>query len=171
MRGPKDVPYAVTGERCAIVEKPPKGRTEGGLIIPDIAKMRYFAGRLIDAGLQARDKLYDHGYELGDEVTFGQYAGLREAWDHVVEGDHTLPDDCYKWSRDVEASSSVCERYICEKTGAIRLIESLIIVNVDDLLASIQLAERLRSGQMRIVRKKYETPSGERVYHAIERAE
>jgi len=171
--GPKDLPFAVSGERCLIAEKPPKERTVGGLYLPETAKERYYSGRLLDAGLQAMDKLYDNGFEIGDEVEYGRYAGLREAWDHVIEGDHTLPEDCYDWKRDTEHSSSVCERYICSKTKAVRIVESVIVINVDDIIASRELAERLRAGKMK--RERAKSPDGEsvtglRTQHIIERS-
>src|SRR5262245_34090354 len=133
MLGKHDLPFAVYGHRVLILEKPPKGRTEGGLWIPDTAKLRYFSGILLDAGLPARDKIYDQGYEIGDECQFGQYAGLREPWDHVVEGDPNLPDEAYSWSLDSEASNDSCKVYRCKNTGAVRKIECVIVLNVDDL--------------------------------------
>lgn len=166
MLGPKDFPFAVTGERTLILEKPPKGRTEGGLYIPDNAKERYYSGILLDAGLQALDKLYDHGYELGDTVEFGRYAGLREAWDHVVEGDHTLPADAYEWRIDNEMGNDSVKYYRCQKTGALRAIESVIVLNCDDLIASVELAERLRRGEMAV--RRAPTTDG-KIQHVIER--
>lgn len=153
MLGPNDLPFAVAGHRVLILEKPAKEKTEGGLHIPKTAQMRYFSGILIDAGLPARDKMYDQGYEIGDEVQFGMYAGLREAWDHIVEGPTGLPAEAYDWAFAGE-DSSVCRRYKCRNTGAVRLIESLIILNIDDLIASNELAERRRSGALEIVRGK-----------------
>jgi len=164
--GPKDLPFAVSGERCLIAEKPPKERTVGGLYLPEKAKERYYSGRLLDAGLQALDKLYDNGFELGDEVEYGRYAGLREAWDHVIEGDHTLPEDAYDWRRDTEHSSDVCERYVCAKTKAVRVMESVIVINVDDIIASRELAARRRAGTVK--RRRATTEDG-RTQHVFER--
>lgn len=148
MLGPNDLPFAVTGERAMILEKPPKDRTEGGLYVPEVAKMRYFEGTLLAAGLKGLDKLYDHGYQIGDRVKYGLYAGLREAWDHIVEGDHTLPDDAYDWHRCPEECNASVEVYRCRKTGAKRVVEAVIILNTDDLLGSIELAERFRRKEM-----------------------
>jgi len=168
--GPNDLPYQVSGDRCAVVEKPAKEMTDGGLVIPQQAQRRYFAGRLVGAGLNALDKLHDAGYQFGDEVHFGQYAGLHEAWDHVIEGDHTLPDDAYDWDRDVRGSNAACTRYVCRKTGAIRVIESLIIINVDDLLCSTGLVERLRAGEMEVVAKQWVNDAGfDRTSYVIQR--
>jgi len=170
MLGPTDLPWAVTGERCAILEKPAKDRTAGGLYVPDTAKERYYSGRLLDAGLQARDKLFDNGYEIGDEVEFGRYSGLREAWDHIVDwGKATpqTPDDAFDWKFDKEGSNTAMNRYTCAKTGAVRVVESVIVLNVDDLLASVQLAERLRAGKMSL--KRGVTSEG-KTQHYIERS-
>lgn len=153
MLGPNDLPFSVSGIRTLILEHPPKEKSEGGIYMPDNAKERYFSGKLLDAGLQARDTLYDNGYEIGDDVEFGRYAGLREAWDHVIEGPHDLPDDAYNW-QFADSIAGVSRTYKCAKTGAVRLIESIIVLNVDDLIASIQLAGRLRSGAMRYTRAK-----------------
>lgn len=151
MLGPNDLPFAVSGHRTLIVEKSADERTRGGLYVPDTCKERYFSGRLVAAGLTALDQLYDQGYQLGDDVEFGRYAGLREAWDHVVEGDHTLPEDAYQWQFDRDVSTDACKVYTCAKTGAVRKVESVIVLNVADLIASVQLARRLSSGEMRYV--------------------
>lgn len=166
MLGPNELPFSVVGERCLIAENAPKERSEGGIYMPDNAKERYYNGKLLDAGLQARDKLFDAGVEIGDHVEFGRYAGLREAWDRIVEGDHSLPDEAYDW-KFLDASAGVQRRYRCEKTGAIRAIDSIIVLNVDDVIASKELAERQRKGGATI--KRGETTEGQTL-HYIERA-
>lgn len=167
MLGPNDLPFAVAGMRVLILEKAPKDRTEGGLHIPDVAKIRYWSGVLLDAGLQARDILHDNGFKIGDEVEFGQYAGLREVWDRVVEGDHSLPDDSYSWGL-IDSVAGVQKRYKCSKTGAIRAMDSIIVLNVDDLIASVELAARIRNGAARY--KLGKTSDG-KTQHFIERSE
>lgn len=152
MLGPTELPFAVAGHRVLILEKPAKSKTEGGLHIPESAQMRYFSGILLDAGLPARDKIHDQGYEIGDEVMFGMYAGLKEAWDHVVEGDPDAVDEKSPWRFDSDESNNVCRVYRCAKTGAVRKIETVIVLNVDDLIASNQLAARIRTGDLEIVR-------------------
>lgn len=167
MLGPNDLPFAVVGERCLIMEHPPKERSEGGLYLPDNAKERYYSGTLLDAGLQARDKLFDAGIRIGDDVEFGRYAGLREAWDRIVEGDHTLADDAYDWS-PLDVTAGVRRRYKCAKTGAIRSIDSIIVLNVDDVIGSHQLAGRFRAGEAAYKRGK--TAEGS-TQHYVERSE
>lgn len=170
MLGPSELPWAVTGERCAILEKPPAEMSAGGIYYPAKAKERYWSGRLIDAGLQARAKLYDNGYEIGDEVEFGRYAGLREAWDHVTDWGRAkpgMPDEAFKWEFDKGGSNDSRSRYVCANTGAVRDVESIIVLNSDDLIASVELARRLREGNMRMARGK--DPEGKTVFF-IERA-
>ena len=166
MLGPNDLPFSVSGNRTLILEKPAKEKTTGGLHIPDSCKERYFSGRLLDAGLQARDTLYDHGYEIGDEVEFGKYAGLKEAWDRVVEGPCDLPDDSYNWKFE-RADGDINRVYKCANTGATREIGTIIILNVDDLVASVELAARIRTGIVSI--KRGVTPDG-KTQHYFERS-
>lgn len=165
MLGPNDLPFSVVGERCLIAESAPKERSEGGIYMPDNAKERYYSGKLLDAGLQARDRLFDAGVEIGDHVEFGRYAGLREAWDRIIEGDHSLADEAYDW-KFLDAVAGVQRRYRCEKTGAVRAIDSIIVLNVDDIIASKQLAERRRSNMVSI--KRGESTEG-RTLHYVER--
>jgi co-chaperonin GroES (HSP10) len=147
MLGPNDLPYAVTGERCFIKVDPPKRRTVGGLEIPITAQVRAFSGQLIDAGLQARDKLRDHGYQIGDHVIFGKFAGIVEEWDHVIDGDDQQADDSYDWALESHQPGEPMI-YKCRKTGALRAIEPAVVLNCDDLLASVELAHRRRSGDV-----------------------
>jgi co-chaperonin GroES (HSP10) len=147
MLGPNDLPYAVTGERCFIKVNPPKKLTVAGMHIPDSAQVRSFSGVLIDAGLQARDKLRDHGYQIGDHVVFGKFAGIVEEWDHIIHGDASLPDDKYDWAYLSHAAGEA-EKYECKNTLAVRAVEPAVVLNCDDLIASVELAERLRSQQV-----------------------
>lgn len=146
MLGPNDLPYAVTGERCFIKVDPPKRLTSSGLLhIPQVAQVRSFSGVLVDAGLQARDKLRDHGYRIGDHVIFGKFAGIIEEWDHIIEGDASKPDEAYSW-RKLDHEPGTAETFRCDNTDALRAVEPCCVLNCDDLLASVELAERLRRG-------------------------
>ncbi len=147
MLGPNDYPFAVVGERCLIRADPPRKKTIGGIELPAGSQLRPFTGTVRDAGLQARDKMHDHGIKIGDRVWFGKFAGVVEEWDHIIEGDHTLPDDAYDWAFE-SAEPGEVTKYVCRKTGAVRAIEPFVVLNVDDLLASQELAERLRAGQV-----------------------
>jgi co-chaperonin GroES (HSP10) len=147
MLGPNQLPYSVVGERVFLRMDPPKERTEGGLYMPDEAKLRAFSGTVIDAGLIARDKLYDHGLSIGDHVLIARFAGVIEEWDHVIEGPYNLEDEAYEWRR-VPTKAGQLTKYQCEKTGAIRVLEPMVVANVDDILGSIDLARRLDAGEM-----------------------
>lgn len=164
MLGPSDLPFSVVGDRCLIMEAAPKERSEGGIYVPENAKERYFSGQLLDAGLNARDKLYDAGIEIGDYVEFGRYAGLREAWDRIIEGDARLPDEDYDW-KFLDTVTGVQRRYRCEKTGAVRCIDSVIVLNVDDIIGSKELAERRRSKAMDIERGM--SPEGSTLHYIV----
>lgn len=145
MLGPNDLPFAVVGERCVLKADPPRKRTIGGLELPVTSQLKPFTGVILDAGLQARDKLRDHGINIGDRVWYGKFAGIVEEWDHVIEGDHTLPDDAYDW-KFKSAEPGEPTLYECAKTGAVRAVEPIVVFNSDDILASAELADRLRAG-------------------------
>lgn len=162
--GPRDFPFAVVGERCLVKADPPRKRTVGGIELPVTSQLRPFTGTLLDAGLQARDKLHDHGVQLGDRVWFGKFAGIVEEWDHVIEGDHTLPDDAYDWAFE-SAEPGDATKYRCRKTGALRAVEPFVVLNAEDILSSQQLAERLRSGEVEY-RRGEQIATG-RVQHVI----
>jgi len=167
MLGPTDLPLAVTGDRCLILVDMPKKLTAGGLEIPDVAQLRMFSGKLLDAGLSARDKLHDNGIHVGDAVQFGKFAGVIEEWDHIIEGDHTLPDDAYDWAF-YKHETGESRKYKCNKTGAIRAIDPLVVLNVDDILGSVDLAARRRQGTAAY--KRGVTSTG-KTQHYIERSE
>src|SRR5688572_20265894 len=97
MLGPNELGRAVTGVRTLILADPPRRESTLGIQIPGEALMKMFSGKILDAGLQALDTMHDHGYQIGDRVEFGRHAGTYEEWDHIIEGDHTLPDDQYEW--------------------------------------------------------------------------
>jgi|GEM_PF-5208849 len=165
MLGPNELPFAAVGERCLIKADPAKRFSAGGLALPAESLLRPFSGQIIDAGLQARDKLYDNGLAVGHRVFYGKFAGVIEEWDHVIEGDHTLPDDQYEWRR-IPSEPDQPTKYKCDKTGAIRVIQPLVLINVDDILGSEDLSHLLATGALR-----YEfgrTEDG-RTQHVLER--
>lgn len=162
--GPNDFPFAVVGERCFLKADPPRKRTIGGIELPVSSQLRPFTATLLDAGLQARDRLHDHGIQIGDRVWFGKFAGVVEEWDHVIAGDHTLPEDAYDWAFD-SAEPGEATRYVCRKTGAVRAVEGIVVLNADDILASQELAERLRSGDVSYMRGTAVTDG--RVQHVV----
>lgn len=68
-----------------LVECPPKKeKSEGGILLlpsmQDKQRQGVTRGRLIDAGLKARDMMKSAGWEFGDELTWGQYAAVYLEW-------------------------------------------------------------------------------------------
>jgi co-chaperonin GroES (HSP10) len=166
MLGPNEFGRAVIGVRCLVLVDEPKKLTAVGLHIPDEAKVRAFSGVLLDAGLQARDRLHDHGIEIGDRIEYGRFAGIIEEWERITEGPHDLPDDAYDW-RFVGRKDNQETTYRCDKTGAVRVISPIVVMNCDDIISSYSLDQRRASGAVKYVTA--QTPDG-RTQHVIERA-
>lgn len=159
-----ELPGAPIGDRVLLLPDPPKEESEYGLIIPDLAKVRPNTGILLAAGLQAADKLHDHGLKIGDPVIWGQFAGVVWEWDHIhADGNR----DCaqHRWCRMASPRDRVAA-HRCELCEAVRWIECVLVANVDDIQASVGLGERLRDGSMRQVRG---VTSDGRTQHVIER--
>jgi co-chaperonin GroES (HSP10) len=165
--GLNDLPIQPLGERVAYRQNPPDEESEGGVVVPEVAQHKPFAGVLIAAGLQAMDKLYDMGVEIGDEVWWGKFAGVMEEWDHIVESGNKI--GCkHDWARHIVKRYGT-QGFKCATCGAVRWIEPIVVGNVDDIMGSVQLAERIRSGKM-IVKRGQEKDSGRTTYF-IERRE
>ena len=160
MLGPNDLPFAVVGERCLIKVHEPKTRSAGGIEIPAMAQNRPFTGRLIDAGLRARDKLHDNGIRIGDDILFGKFAGVVEEWEHIIEGD---PSSCSvddDWTR-LPSKPGQPEKWKLDKDPTvIRAAEPVVVLNCDDILASVQLAARIGLGDVEVVRGAVGHPGG-----------
>lgn len=163
--GVGELPVAPSGERVLLLPNPATDVSDGGIILPETAKMRGYSGRVVAAGLDALDKLYDHGIEIGDEVWWGKYAGVIEEWDHLVQPG-TGPCAEHSWSRAAAPPDGAA--FKCSLCEAVRWVEPLIVANCDDLLGSVQLAERLRTGAVYLLRGKAEDG---RTVHAYVRAE
>jgi len=148
---PTQAPCAPLGPRVMLRDRPLPDATETGMLfIPDDAKQRSFEGMIIAAGDQASDVLFSKCVEPGDRVLRGANTGLYETWDHFIgkepDCDHADGDrPCWWWLDDgVDGRKSM----ICEKCKVIRVIEPLIICNVSDLLADIDLQVRIESGEV-----------------------
>lgn len=165
--GPTDLPIQPLGERVAYRQNPPDEESEGGIVVPEVAQHKPFAGILLAAGLQALDKLYDMGVQIGDEVWWGKFAGVMEEWDHIVEPGKTANCE-HGWARHIVKRYGI-QGFKCEKCAAIRYVETIIIGNVDDVMGSVQLAERIRAGTMTAKRGK-EAGTGRTTYF-MERGE
>lgn len=142
---PDELPGAAIGERVLLLPDPPKEETDYKIHIPDIAKVRPNTGRLLAAGLGALDKLYDQGIEIGDDVIWGQFAGVIWEWDHVKDYGAKPCKDEHQWAR-IPAPRDRVSAAKCEKCGTTRWTECVILANVDDIQASVNLGHRIRSG-------------------------
>jgi co-chaperonin GroES (HSP10) len=132
------------------------------LVIPELAQVRASSGRIVHAGLKARDQMYDNGHELGDRIWFGKYAGIWEEWDHITEPGK---EDCtHDWARAPNPGDRM-QAFVCE-CGAKRLQEPVLVMNVADIKVNVSLEDRLRSGDMGIF---YATTEDGRTQHVIRR--
>ena len=60
-------------DRVLILPNPAEEKTAGGLIIPDTAKERPLAGKVVAVGPGTKDITME--VKVGDEVLYGKYAG------------------------------------------------------------------------------------------------
>lgn len=135
------------GDRVLVMERPPDRQSIGGIIIPDKSVKSQVFGVIVAAGLSALDKMHDAGLAIGDEVGWSKYAGVMTEWKRlVVVGEADCKHDWGSMNRP----EGTPNRYRCLKCPAVLRIENMVVLNVDDLHGSRQLAERLRSGELRI---------------------
>lgn len=159
-----ELPGAPIGERVLLLPDPPQDETEYGIQIPGIAQFRPSTGKVLAAGLQALDKMHDHGINIGDDVIWGKFAGVIWEWDHIhEEGKRPCAD--HSWSR-IASPRDRASAHRCELCQAVRWVECVILANVDDIQASVGLGQRYRDGKFRMMRGK--TSEGA-TQHFIER--
>ncbi len=60
-------------DRVLVLPNPAEEKTAGGLIIPDTAKEKPLAGKVVAAGPGTADVKME--VKVGDEVLYGKYAG------------------------------------------------------------------------------------------------
>jgi len=145
-----ELPGAAIGDRVMLLPDPPKEETDYKIHIPDIAQHRPSTGVLLDAGLSARDKLHDHGIEIGDHVMWGKFAGVIYEWDHIHKHGKK-PCDEHQWAR-IPSPRDRVQAGQCEKCEAVRWTECIILANVDDIQVSVELMQRRCSGQVKYVK-------------------
>jgi hypothetical protein len=161
--GKDQKPVAASGFRIAVLPDPP--REESQIIIkPDDQKMVPHTGVLFDAGLIARDKLYDNGHELGDRIWYGKFAGVMEEWDRILECEQGCE---HTWRRVAETRPHAMA-WECDHCNGKRRSDLMLILNVDDILGNVDLQRRIESGKVAI--KHGKTPDG-RTQHFIDRME
>lgn len=145
---PRMAPAAPLGGRMMVREMPAENLSAGGLIvIPETAKQRCFEGLLLACGDAAADKLFDQGCELGDHILYGQYVGIREQWDHEIKPGNKKECE-HLWTR-FGVSMESRAGFLCDHCGAVRVIEPIIIANVDDIAANVDLQVRIENGVVR----------------------
>lgn len=143
---PEKCPARVVGERVFLRQKP----DEVGRILHKSfeEQRRPFMGILIGAGDQACDQLYDQCQEWGDEVWIGKYAGVQEEWKHWLDkgngkcgsySDHNLEPV----KLNIEGSAA----RFCTICGALEVREPMVICNVKDILANVDLELRIERGE------------------------
>lgn len=168
----RNAPAHPLGDRVLVWEFPPETITEGGIHRAEKAQKKYMAGILIGAADQAADKLRDIGVELGDEVWYAQYAGLLEAWHHIVgEDDTSCPHDSVweivpakdpRWE-PYGAPTEGRELRACRGCGTLKLSEPVYVMDVADLCLDVTLQERFERGEL--VRHRDEQVDGRTRYY------
>lgn len=144
-----ELPGSPVGDRVLLLPDAPQEESEFKIHIPDIAKVRPCTGTLLAAGLSAMDKLHDQGVKIGDSVIWGQYAGVIWEWTHIQkEGRACLG---HQWMR-IPSPKDRASAAKCELCGAEQWTECVILANVDDIQASVELGDRIRAGAMSVVR-------------------
>jgi co-chaperonin GroES (HSP10) len=162
---PGELPGMPHRDTILVRREKPQETTEGGIIIPDKSQKLATFGHILAAGLDALDKMYDNGIEIGDYVWFGQFASALAEWDYY---ESTPPDpNCpHEWSR-AEGNTNWINRFQCDKCGVKRSVEAIAMMSFDDVRVSTDAERRRREGQIRIVRRQN---SQGQMQHFVERA-
>lgn len=137
---------APLGERIIVRPFPPTEESTSGIIIPDLAKQRPFAGRILAAGDQACDRLWDVGVDKGDEIWWAKFGGVIEVWDHITkDGDSACT---HSW---VFAGTPQDRTFVhrCSLCGAEKTQEPMIVMSSEDILVDVDLQERIETGKVR----------------------
>lgn len=109
------VPYLPAYDKIVVKPVQAKTKTEGGLIIPDIAQEQYPQGTIIAAGPDALDLMHYQGHRLGDTVIYGRFAGV---WGELHKDDtesSKKPDLLIMNVRDILANATLAERFSAGK--------------------------------------------------------
>jgi co-chaperonin GroES (HSP10) len=179
----RQLPGCPGGNRVLVRPKPIESMTEGALITPDVAKARNMAGWLMAAGEDACDKAYDRGYEPGDEVWFGKYAGLIEEWQHIVKDGRMAVEgrvgrqtevkcahdgawdriakrnalstgaDDPRWQYAGRVQDDDVNLFECRSCGALKVTERVLIMDFEDIVMNVDLQARFERGDVWRVRR------------------
>lgn len=163
---PGELPGEAIGERVLLLPEPPKAEAERGIFIPELAQKRNSEGKLLAAGLKALDRLYDHGVQIGDHCIWGQFAGVLWEWDHIKEySAKPCAIDEHDWERRASPQDRT-SAWECGKCKTTRWCEVVLLCNVDDIQASVDLGIRKRAGLVEY--KRGQTADGQ-TQHFIDR--
>jgi co-chaperonin GroES (HSP10) len=152
------------GNVVLIQRDPPAETTEGGLYIPKTAQMLECFGTILHAGLAARDVMWDNGHAIGDYIAFGKFASILGEWDRL-DAIASDPTCVHEWDRG-EVKNEWWRKFKCGRCGVGRTQEAIAMMLVEDIKVNFTAEERIRKGEMRIVRVK--TKDG--TQHQVERA-
>lgn len=164
----REAPAMPLGGRCIVLPRPVTKETEGKLVKPDVAQERTFAGFLLEAGDQAADKLYDIDCRIGDEVWYGKYCGVIEAWERIVKDgskkckhdgawDHVPKGNFLGSARDprwdvVKDFDEEMVLVACRACEALKLTQRVIFIDGEDVMCSVDAQVRRERGITRRVR-------------------
>jgi co-chaperonin GroES (HSP10) len=158
------LPAAPRGHRLICKPNAPKSESDCGLIIPDSAQILPVVGIILAAGLNARDEMYDHGDEIGDEVWWGKFAGVMEEWDRIVKDGKGVCSE-HSWERMRSPGKNI-HCFSCMICKAERQVDPIVVINCNDILCNATAELRRSAGQYAITRGK--TASGQ-TQHFIDR--
>lgn len=163
----KLAPACPAGERIILRPFPPPEDAGTGLIIPDVAQERPYAGTIVAMGDGACDKAYDEDHRVGDEVWWSKYTGVIEEWHRIVKPGTVAGckhDGVWEF---VRTAGDRMQLRSCRSCHAEKLVEPIIVAMVDDILVNVSKQQRLERGEIRRLRG--ETAEGKTRYY-IERA-
>lgn len=160
------LPASPRGHRVLCEPLPPQTETDGGLVIPRIAQHRPNMGRIIAAGLNALDAMYDHGDQVGDEVWWGKFAGVIEEWDRIVEEGKGASTCEHRWDR-LPTEGTDHGAWTCGHCKSRRLASPLCVLNHDDILCNVSLQRRIETGT--IAQKRAKLADGKTTQHFMDR--
>ncbi len=147
-----ELPSTPLNDRIMVLPDQPVEKTDGGLHIPDVAMRVATVATIMDAGLRARDVMYDNGDQVGDKVLFGQFAGVWEEWDRIVTEGKDPKCAHAEWAYAPKFKGFRRVGYSCTGCGAERVNDAVLVMNVGDILANVTKAARIRAGEIVLVK-------------------
>lgn len=145
-----ELPQQPVGDKVLVLEAPPDLRSLGGVILPEKSVVKQqVSGMIVAAGLDALDKLRDSGLAVGHVVSWSKYAGVIAEWRRIIVLGTDPACEHADWGSMPQPEGSP-KRYRCTACGAVMRVDNTLILSVDDLHSSVDLARQLRDGEVRI---------------------